>query len=745
MTVTQFKMHLWGTFNQARPHLEQQYAEPFFDAATGLSPNDLEKLVRDELHRHRDQSRVIQKALAFRLIVEKACIHVDPCDFFVDHLQHGNILNKLQNEWRAEIAENELVDDAVFMRQAYETGYLFGELDLGHTSPGWQTMLDNGLSGLLEIAREQRARWGEELSNQQADFYTALDIVYASIIHLADRFARLATEIALAQPEHSPRMQLVASALQRVPAQPPRTLHEALQFTYLMHQLIEMEGERIRSMGGFDRLYRKWYEEDLRTNRLTRDQAKELIKFFWIKFFAQTRGVANGKNFYFAGCLEDGSCAVNDLSYLAMEVYDELDTTDPKLSVRVSHDTPDSFLEAIAKIMRQGKTGFVLVNDEVAIPALQQYGKTLADARNYLLIGCYEPAIEGKEIACNMSLKINLAKAVELALHQGIDPQSGQLIGLRTPDPQNIVSFEDFLALVLLQIDGQVNRATRYICHFERYWPVINPSPILAGTFLSCLKSGRDIGQAGPQYNNTGCMGAGLANITDSLVAIKRLVFEDKICTLSDLITATKANFEGYEKLHRHILYRLPKWGNDEDDADDLACRVARYYTDRVNAIPNTRGGFFRASMFTLDHRFHFGRHMGATPDGREAGEPLAVGVGAMTGRDRQGVTAHILSVTKLDFGRIPNGSVLDVYLHPSAVKGTEGLAAFMALIRTYFARGGFGIQFNIFDTETLEDARRHPDKYKTLQVRVCGWNVYFTSLSNEEQKQYIEANKHGL
>lgn len=736
---------IWGNFKTVRPLLERQYESEQFDENSGLSPEALENLVREHIRQNQDQSRVLHKAHAFRLILHHARIRIDPHDFFADHLQHGDILNKLQNEWRREITQKNLPAQDAFMRRATETGYLYGELDLGHISPGWQTMLTHGLYGLLDIARNNCRLHDQPLSPAQRDFYEALAIVYEAVVHLAGRLSQLAETEAARLPLHSGRLLLVASALNHVPAQPPRSLHEALQFTYLMHQLIEMEGERVRSMGGFDRLYRKYYESDLESGQIDRGQAKELISFFWMKFFAQTRGVGNGKNFYFAGCLRDGSDAVNDLSYLALEVYDELDTTDPKLSVRISRETPDALLELITRIMRQGKTSFVLVNDEVTIPALQRYGKTLEDAREHLLIGCYEPAVEGKEVACNMSLKINLAKAVELALHQGIDPASRQQLGPRTPDPCNMTDFDDFLTATKAHIDAQIEQATNYICHFEPFWPDINPSPVLAGTFLSCLESGRDIGQAGPIYNNTGCMGAGLANIADSLIAVKRLVFDEKVCSMDQLITATESDFNGYEDLHRRIIYSLPKWGNGDPDVDKLACKVARHYSQKVNNTANTRGGYFRASMFTLDHRFSFGRRTGATPDGRKSKEPLAVGIGAMTGRDRKGVTAHIRSVTKIDFRDIPNGSVLDICLHPSAVRGDEGLAAFQALIRTYFACGGYAVQFNIFDTDTLEDACLHPERYQTLQVRVCGWNVYFTSLSAEEQEQFILANKHGF
>ncbi len=736
---------VWGCFDRNRAHLELQYANPVYDDHTGLAPDALARAAEDYLQTHPGQSRVLQKANVTRIILERGRIGVDPADFFADKLQHGGILESLQERWNNEVKQNSLPDESAWMADAVSTGLLEGVLDLGHTSAGWGHLLSRGLSGLIEDARRCRAAQGENLSEQQADFYEAVEIVYTAILHFAGRLAALARQAAATCTGGAERLRMTAEALDRVPANPPQTLQEALQFTYLMHQIIEMEGERLRSMGGFDRLYLPYYRADIEAGRLDRDEAKELIKYFWIKFFAHTRGVANGKNFYFGGCLADGSDAVNELSALALEAYDELDTTDPKLSIRVGRNTPDTFLAQVLKIIRQGKTAFVLVNDDVAIPAIAKYGKTLEEARSYLLIGCYEPAIEGKEIACNMSLKLNLAKSVELALHNGVDPVTGKAMGPATGDPEGMATFEDFMGAVLRQIDSQVDRATQYVRSFEAHWPDINPSPVLAGTFVDCLEKGRDIGQAGPKYNNTGCMGAGLANAADSLVAVKRLVFDEGRATMAELKDALRDNFKGWEDLHRYIVHRIPKWGNDIPEVDEIAKRIAEHYTGRVNATPNARGGWFRASMFTLDYRYRFGKRMGATPDGRSAGVYLAGGVGAMTARDTKGITAQILSVTKLDYTDIPNGSVVDIYLHPSAVQGGDGLAAFLAMVRTYFRLGGFGIQFNVFDSQTLRDAQAHPEKYATLQVRVCGWNVYFTSMSPDEQEQYIEANKHLL
>jgi formate C-acetyltransferase len=507
-----------------------------------------------------------------------------------------------------------------------------------------------------------------------------------------------------------------------------------------------------------------------------------MIKFFFTKFYASTRGKANGKNFYFAGQssepalttqaefplrenklrppmfaefsarinqfsdtyqTSDAANAENELTYLALEAYDEMNTTDPKLSVRFYNGTSERLYRQVAETIRRGRTAFVLVNDEVAIPAIQAQGKTPEEAREYLLIGCYEPAIEGREVACNMAISLNLAKGVELALNRGVDLQTGETLGPDTGDAANFKTYQDFENAYFTQLKAQIDAVTENVRQYEYQWPLMNPSPVLAGTFTDAVKNGRDIGQAGPKYNNTGCMGAGLATATDSLSAVKKAVFGDGICTMSEILDAIKENFAGYEKLRLYLLNRIPRWGNAEPEADAIAKRIADTYCACVNATHNGRGGRFVPSMFSLDHRYSLGRHTSALPDGRLAGEPISLNNAAVSGKDKEGVTALLNSLTTLDYKKIPNGSVTDVYLHPSAVAGGDGLNAFISLIKTYFARGGYGIQFNIFDTQTLIDAQKHPEKYQTLQIRVCGWNVYFVTMSAFEQQQYINANIH--
>jgi pyruvate-formate lyase len=273
----------------------------------------------------------------------------------------------------------------------------------------------------------------------------------------------------------------------------------------------------------------------------------------------------------------------------------------------------------------------------------------------------------------------------------------------------------------------------------ERLWPRVNPSPLLSGTMDSCIERGLDVSEAGAQYNTSGCCCVGIANEPDSLAVIKQLVYEERRCTLAELRAALAANWKGCEELRLTAQSRAPKWGNNDDRVDGIAVKIAGFLGTRINHEPNARGGVFQTALYAIiDTAKHFGKLTGALPDGRLAGEPLTMNTGATVGRDKNGVTSLINSVTKIDLSQFPNGTVLDIMLHPSVARGAEGIQTICSIIRSHFAQGGMAIQFNIFDADTLRDAQRNPDKYANLQVRVCGWNVRFVDLAPAEQETFI-------
>ena len=736
---------LWGTFERDRELLYNQFQNVPWDTQTGLSPEELQREAEALLGEHAGEPRVLQKAYLYQLVVTRGQIAIDPLDWYASRLNHGDLLRKLAARWEAEARAGVLAEEAGWFDDAWRMGLVKGGLDAGHISPGWENMYAGGLSGQIEQARMCRKRLGAEATPEQTAFYQAVEIVYQATIALAQRLTEQAERMAAECPQHAARLRQVAAVCRRVPAHSPQTFHQALQFAWLMHELIEMEGEYVRSMGHFDRTYYPYYQADLQAGRLTREQARELIQFLWIKYHARTRGHSNGKNFCFGGQYPDGADVTNELTYVALEAYEQLNTPDPKLSVRFYPGTPRALYRRVADLIRRGHNSFVLMNDVPAIEGLLKRGKTLEDARQYLPIGCYEPAVEGKEAACTMNLVINLAKGLELALHDGLDPLSGQQLGPHTGDPRQFADFEQLYAAYRAQIDWIVERSVAYVGAFERQWPQINPSPLIAGTIEDCLARGKDIGQGGPRYNAVGCVGLALANACDGLLALKKAVFDEGRTSMAQVLAALQRDYEDDEPLRQYLLNSVPKWGNNDPESDALARRIADDYCAQVHTLRNARGGPCQAALFSLDYQWTMGAASGATPDGRKARTSLSPGVGSSAGMDKRGVTALMNSVTALDFSETPNGTVLDVTLHPSAVQGDEGLEAFATLIETYFARGGYAVQFNVVDAETLRDAQRYPERYGSLQIRVTGWSVYFVTLSREEQEQFIVRIAHPL
>jgi len=475
------------------------------------------------------------------------------------------------------------------------------------------------------------------------------------------------------------------------------------------------DGYSVRSMGRFDQLYCRFYADDLKAGRLTCDQAKELLKYFWVKFFAKTRGKLFGKPFLFGP-------EVNELSYLAFDVYREMQIVDPKLHVRLGDRTPKDFLEKVVGCIQAGCTGIVTVNDAAQVEMLRQSGKTLEDARDYILIGCYEPAVMGQELNCSGACGLNLAKAVERVLASG-----------------DHASFDDLMAAYLRILDSQIALAADKVRREERLWPRVSPSPLLSGAMDSCLERGLDVSQGGAKYNTSGCTAVGLANAADSLAVIKQLVYEEQRCILAELRAALGANWKGHEELRLTARSRVPKWGNNDDLVDGIAVKITDFLGKRINHEPNARGGVFQAALYGIIVTAKaFGKLTGALPDGRLAGEPLTMNTGATPGMDKNGVTSLINSVTKLNLSQFPMGTVLDILLHPSVASGPEGIQTISSIIQSHFAQGGMAIQFNIFDAALLREAQRHPEKYANLQVRVCGWNVRFADLAPEEQEIFI-------
>jgi formate C-acetyltransferase len=581
-------------------------------------------------------------------------------------------------------------------------------LDLSHTSPDWINVLKYGPSGIrdralaaLETAADAEAR----------EFYVAVATVY-------DAFCTYILRLA-AEAERKGAVRVIA-ALKALAVRPAQTFHEALQISFLYNQVQEIDGVYARSQGHFDQLYLDYYQRDLAAGRLTREQAKELTEFFFEKFLALHFGAGN--NICFGGWSPDGSDVCNELTELAFEVFAERKSVDPKLSLRLNPRTPDQYLLAAAECVRNGQTAIVFVNDEAAYEMLRRRGKAEEDLIRFLPIGCYEPAIMGRELSCTMSALLNMPRIFEYVFADIEEPAGIEEV---------VNGYKRILAGVIAETLAQTRR-------WEERWPQVNPSPVLSGTMDSCFEKGRDVSNAGTRYSTSGVMCAGLGTVADSFAAINHLVFEHRLCTWDELHRHLANDWEGAADLRLIARKRAPKWGNDIEAVDSYAVDLASHMAELINRTPNQRGGHFQMGCWSIDHSVTFGKQTKATPDGRKNGDPISKNLGATISCDTCGVTSLVNSVTKLDHADFPDGSVLDIMLHPSVVRGVDGARVIADLIKAYFGKGGMFVHFNVFDAEALKEARRAPEKYAHLQVRVCGWNARFIDLTPEMQECFI-------
>ena len=675
-------------FESQRSELEKLYENAVYDPATGLSGEELEARFRRHCAEFPDEPTVLANAYLMYLICTEGRILPEPGHVFAGMVENTGLFRKIvrergEREWKREFGEWR----GAMSVENNDLGIGY-RVDLSHITPDWTAILELGLPGMLERAR----------SAGDSPFYRACVMVCEGAMKLAERIGKASDN----------------PALLAVAARAPETLYEACQLTYFLHDLIETGMVEVRTMGRFDRDFLRFYRHDLAVGILTRESAKELLKHYWVRFYAKYQGKRFGKNFCYGP-------DVNELSYLAFEAYYEMNIVDPKFSVFVRDDTPRDFLELCARCIRDGRTSVVFLNYDKVVAALIKDGRDPEDAENVIPIGCYEPAVFGREVSLSGATMLYLP---DILLHT-----------LRTTG--DFGSFEDFTAAFLEDMRRQAAEMASRQARCEKIWPNINPAPLLSVSYRDCIASGKDVTSGGAKYNTTGCVVSHLADCVDSLAAIRELVYRRRVCTLAELKTALAADWKGYEKLRLTALRQCPKWGNNDPEADDLALLVSREAAHALNRLETGRGGRITPSLYgqlVVEH----GRKVGALPSGRLAGEPVSKNLDAVISMDRNGLTALLDSVLKIDVTDWPCGVCIDAMLHPTSVTGEDGLDILCSLIRAFIKRGGSGLQFNIFDAALLRSAQAHPERYETLQVRVCGWNVRFNDLSREGQETFI-------
>jgi formate C-acetyltransferase len=643
-------------------------------------------------------------------------------------------------------------------RDAYEAGVFTEFMEQrapGHTALDGEIYRKGMLDYKVEIAaqRERLDYRSDADATRKDEQLQAMAIACDAAIRFAERHAELAERMAGQESDDRRRSELlqIARVCRHVPAHAPRDFWEALQTYWFLHlgTITELNGWDAMNPGHLDQHLRPFYERDLEASDLDRESAKELLSCLWIKFnnhpappkvgvTAKESGTYNDfTNINLGGLEADGGDAVSDLSYLILEVVDEVHLLQPQSNVQVSTRTPDRFLKAACRVIRKGFGYPSIFNADAVIAEQVRAGKRVEDAREGGTSGCIETGAFGKE-AYLLTGYFNTPKILEVALNDGIDPASGKRIGPATGDPRNFSSFDELYAAFEAQLRHFVDVKVEVNQYIESMFARYFPAPFLSVLIRDCIAKGRDYYDGGPRYNTTYIQCCGIGTTTDSLSALQTHVYERDAVKMGDLIGALAADFEDVEPLRQRMLNHTPKFGNDDDRADDLMQRVYRSLLDAIDGRPNTRNGRYHLNMLSTTCHVYFGTRVGATPDGRRAGLPISDGTSPSHGADRHGPTAVCRSLGKMDQVQ-SGGTLLNQRFLPQVLDGDTGVEKLVALIRTYFRFGGHHIQFNVVGTDTLRDAQAHPDRYRDLLVRVAGYSDYFVDIGRDLQEEIIE------
>ncbi|SDG30334.1 formate C-acetyltransferase [Prevotella communis] len=704
-------------------------AVPTFPELTCHSVEDLHTLNERELQRYTISQEDIDT-------YEREVI-----PYWQGKTQRERIFNHVSKEWE----------------EAYHAGVFTEFMEqraAGHTAMDGKMYHE----GLLDVKARIEKRISEldyiydpEATDKQQEL-EAMAISCDAAILFAERHAALAEEKAAKEqnPQRKKELEKIADVCRWVPAHAPRDLWEAIQMYWFVHlgTVTELNGWDSMNPGHIDQHLWPFYQKGIEDGTLTRDKAKELLSCLWIKFNNQPAppkvgvtalesGTYNDfTNINIGGVDRNGENATNDLSYMILEIQEELHELQPGLSIHIAQNTPDEFLLEGIKVIRQGHGYPSIFNPDTYVQEMVRAGKTIEDAREGGCSGCIEVGAFGKE-AYLLTGYLNTPKILEITLNNGIDPQTGKKLGLETGDPRSFKTFEELYEAWHKQMVYFVNLKLSVNNYIERMFSLYAPATFLSLYIDDCIEKGKDYYSGGARYNTTYIQCTGLGTITDCFTTLKKHVFEDKRYTMKEMLDACASNWENGEKMRQYIRNHTPFFGNDDAYADTIAVRV---YDDLVKAIegrPNTRGGKTQLNMLSTTCHNYFGSVCGATPNGRFAHFAISDGTSPAHGSDSHGPTAVIKSLGKLDQTK-SGGTLLNVRFVPQLLKRDEDQRKLASLIRTYFKFGGHHIQFNIVDTATLHDAQKHPEEYRDLLVRVAGYSDYFNDMTEQLQNEII-------
>lgn len=716
------------------PFARMAYHGTGYMEESGLSDEELLKGLELLSQETAQLPHPVARAKAIKYILANERLYINEHDYFVGLYSLNRLANKTTfDKWETKshtFRDTETLERANDFNQS---GAVMIGTDYDHVVPDWKSLMELGFYGIRERARNYRKTHIQNgtMTKESDSFFDGIEIQYTAIIDLIDRMYHTACGLTF---EKAP---LIADCLKNLRDGKPTCFYEALQLIYLYFIISEsIDSYQVRSLGnGLDNTLYKFYKNDLESGKCTKEDIRNYLSYFLMQWSA----IGNywGQPFYMGGTDINNNTKYNELSYEILDVYDELEIYNPKIQLKINKNTPDKILYKAFDMVRRKNASIVFCCEPAMIKAIMGYGATYEEAINYDIRGCYETGVRANEVS-STSGYVNAAKAVEFVFTNGYDYGIKKQVGVKTGEISEIKTFEDFYFAFLKQWEYLIEQSMKITNDAERFLAFVNPSSMYSATIETSLKNGKDGYGGGVKFNNNAMLNCGFASAVDSIMAIKEFVFDKKEITLSELAKVLEANWKGYEKLQIKIKKSPHKYGNNDAVADTYASAMASYFANKVNNVPNSRSGVYKAIFHSARAFINQGEKTGALPDGRLKGEELSKNASPVVSMDKNGITALIESATNLIPSDYHESFCVDVMLHPSAVEGEDGLNVLKGVLMTYLNKGGQSIQFNIFNTDTLRDAQKNPEKYQNLQVRVCGWNTLWNNMSKKEQDAYI-------
>lgn len=753
------------------------------------------KIITKSYQQHEDAPRILQRAYSLKAALEELKIRVEPEELIVGNrtagVRYGVVFPESGSSWverefeslpvraqdRFEVRQEDItyfmevirpywegksLEDTVKKNAGEEIGKIAKVVKInqqdhaqGHICPNCRVWLEKGPAGLRQDAGQR----GKSAEGEAKLFYESVEIVMEGVMRFMMRYAEVLRGMKEKEECAAYRedMELVAKNCENLAGRPAETFHEAVQSIWFLMVVLHMESNASSfSPGRLDRILYPYYQADLEKGLIDEGRALEIIECLWLKFnqIVYMRNAHSAK--YFAGFPigfnialggqdEEGNNVENALSFLFLEAQEQIGLPQPNLSVRLHENTSDALLKKAVKVVSKGSGMPQFFNDKAVIPALEALGVSHRDAMDYAVVGCVELTTQGNNLGWSDAAMFNLNKALELTLTGGKDLLTGEQIGEDYGGLESYRSFEELEEAFRRQLDYFMDRMIPVCEEVEKAHIALLPTPFLSAVISDCMERGEDVTAGGAHYNFSGIQMIQAANLADSMAALKKLVYDEKKIEPAELLRALENNFEGYEVMRTMLLNKVPKYGNDVEWVDELGVKWAEYFKKRLDTFTNYRGGKYHTGMYTVSAHVPMGENVGASPDGRYAGAPLADGgMSPAYGRDAAGPTAVLKSVSRMDKLLTSNGGLLNMKFLPEFFGTQAGIDKFALFLRSFVELEIPHIQFNVVNREDLLAAKKDPEKYRSLTVRVAGYTAYFTELAGELQDEIIARTSYG-